>query len=164
MEKAYHSKKVREFLGKEGIFIFTMQGDKNQNQVSESRNNRIKYLLTKIFLEHTNLKAFRAFNKTLPDSLRSIRLKDYKCRNKEYRQYLFESNFFNNQRQKVIQQAVLKYNKTYFSKGITRQEANYFNSFIKGQNIKNTQLVTSDHFFAEKINSENVHNIILLNK
>jgi hypothetical protein len=66
MEKAYYSKQVCNFLSKNGIYISNTEGQKNQNQVSESINNHIKYLVSEIFLEKTNSKGFRTFSKTLP--------------------------------------------------------------------------------------------------
>lgn len=48
MEEAYRSKAVREFLISKGIFTSNTEGFKNQNQVSEAINGRIKYLVTEI--------------------------------------------------------------------------------------------------------------------
>lgn len=46
MEPAFSSTLVRNFLKKEGVEISSTIGAKNQNQVSESINERIKALLT----------------------------------------------------------------------------------------------------------------------
>ena len=159
MEETYHSEKVQKFLSNNKIYISTTEGVKNQNQVSESINNQIKYLVAQILLENTNSKLYREFNNQLPDKLRSIRKKVQRCQDKEYRKYLFESKFFKNQRQEVIQRAILEYNKRDFTKGITRREAQYYDSFIDGRTIDNTQLVNKKHMFAQKVQDENVASI-----
>lgn len=102
------------------------------------------------------MSGLRAFQKSLPEKLRSIREKNKKCQNREYRNLLFRSKFFRNKRQDVIREAILKYNKGSFISGMTRQEAQYYHSFIQGKTIDNTQLGRSDHILAQKIKEENV--------
>jgi len=159
MEETYHSENVQKFLSNKGIYISTTEGAKNQNQLSESINNRIKYLVAQILLDNTNSKDYREFYKKLPDKLRSIRKKVHRCQDKEYRKNLFESKLFKNQRREVIQRAILEYNKTDFTKGISRQEAQYYDSFIEGRTIDNTQLVKKKDMIAQKIQDENVASI-----
>ena len=159
LEETYHSKKVQQFLSNQGIYISTTEGVKNQNQLSESINNRIKYLVASKLLENTNSKAYREFSISLPDELRSIRKKVHRCQDKEYRKYLFESKLFKNQRQEVIQGAILEHNRKDFTKGISRQEAQYYDSFIDGRTIDSTQLVNKKDMFAQKVQDENVASI-----
>ena len=159
MEEAYHSEGVRYFLMTRDIFISTTEGRKNQNQLSEGINSRIKYLVAEMLTNNTNAWGYRAFLKSLPPKLRSMKKVSEKCRSKEYRDFLFKSRLFKHQRKEVIQQAILKYNKSNFCKGITKQEAQYYDTFIETPTIENTQLVESNHIFAQKIKDENISSI-----
>lgn len=159
MEQTYHSEKVQKFLSEEGIYISTTEGAKNQNQVSEAVNGRIKYLVAQILLEKTNSKAYREFYRTLPDDLRSIRKKVHRCQDQKYRKYLFKSELFKNQRQEIIQRSILEYNRTDFSKGMTRQEAQYYDSFVEGRTIDNTRLLKSNDTFARMVQEDNISSI-----
>lgn len=115
--------------------------------------------MAEILQEDTNSRAYRSFKQGLPDKLRSIYSKAAKCNNKEYRQHLFKSKLFKSKRHDIIQKAIIKYNKTSFSKGISRQEAQYYDSFIKSATIDSTQLVDSKHLLAQKIQDDNVASI-----
>ena len=159
MEEAYHSEGVRYFLMTRDIFISTTEGRKNQNQLSEGINNRIKYLVAEILTNNTNAWGYKAFLKSLPNNLRSMNKISDKCRSKEYRNLLFKSRLFKTQRKEVIQQAILKYNQSDFCKGITREEAQFYDTFIETPTIEETQLVKSDHIFAQKIKNENIASI-----
>lgn len=154
MEQAYHSNAVREFLKSHGTYISLTEGKKNQNQVSESINNRIKYLVTERMIEDTNSVAYRAFRKTLPDSLRSIRKKSQKCQDVDYRKHLFDSRFFKNKRKEVIEEAILKYNQSDFAHGIDRETAEYLDTFVAGRTIDNTRLVRSDSILAQTVKDD----------
>ena len=159
MEESYHSEKVQTFLGSKGIYISVTEGLKYQNQVSESINNRIKYLAAEISLEKTNPKAYREFVKSLPDKLRVIHRKAHRCQDRQFRKLLFESQFFKNQRQGIIQEAILRYNKSDFIDGITREEAQYYDSFVEGRTTENTRLVHSKDILANMIQSDNAASI-----
>jgi hypothetical protein len=106
MEQTYHSEKVQEFLSEKGIYVSTTGGSRNQNQVSESVNARIKYLVAHILLDNPNVRSYREFSKTLPENLQNIRKKSQKCNDNVYRKHLFNSNLFKNQRQQVIEEAI----------------------------------------------------------
>ena len=163
MEESYHSKKVIKFLEDHKIYISVTEGYKNQNQVSESINNRIKYLVTELLTNNTNSKSYRSFTKTLPENLRVIQKQGIKCQDKDYRKHLFKSKHFKNNRQNIIYEAILKYNKTPFTEGISREQAQYLDSFLKSPSIENTQLVESNHIFANKIKHDNITSIQQVN-
>ena len=156
MEETYHSEKVQKFLESEKIYVSTTEGRKNQNQLSESANNRIKYLVAQELISDTNSRAYREFSRSLPEKLRSISKKSQKCNDKEYRQHLFESKLFKNRRQEVIEKAIREFNNTDFIEGISRQEAQYYDNFIKGRNIENTRLVASKDMYAQVIKNDNI--------
>ena len=107
-EKAFHSKKVRQFLGEKNIYVSVTEGKKNQNQVSEAVNNQIKYLVASVLLEKTNSTGYRNFLKTLNESLKSIKPKEQRCRSKEFRKALFKSKFFNQQKMETIKKLTFK--------------------------------------------------------
>lgn len=159
MEYTYQSKKVRKFLEDHNVHVSTTGGTKYQNQVYEAVNSRIKYLTAEILLEDTNSRSYRKFKQSLPEELKSMHNKTDRYRSKEYRKCLFKSDFFKSHRHEVIQKAIIKYNKTDYSQGISRQEAQYYDSFIESTTIENTQLVSSDHLLAQKIQNENVASI-----
>jgi site-specific recombinase XerD len=159
MEQTYHSEKVQEFLSEKGIYVSTTGGSRNQNQVSESVNARIKYLVAHILLDNPNVRSYREFSKTLPENLQNIRKKSQKCNDNVYRKHLFNSNLFKNQRQQVIEEAILLYNKTPYTDGVTREEAQYYDSFVKGRDIDNTRLVRSDDNFSQLIQDDNISSI-----
>jgi len=159
MEETYHSAKVQLFLEEHKIFVSVTEGKKNQNQLSESINNRIKYLVTQLLIDDPNAKGYRQFYATLPDNLKLIQKTVTKCQDKQFRDFLFKSNFFKSNRQTIISDAILKYNKTPYIKGISRQEAEYYDSLIEHPNIENTNLVKSDHNIANQIKNENVISI-----
>ena len=70
MEQSYHSEKVSKFLESKGIYLSGTMGRKNQNQLSESLNNRVKYIVTQNMLKDTNAKGYREFAQTLPAKYR----------------------------------------------------------------------------------------------
>lgn len=159
MEPAFHSKNIREFLGEHNVHVSITKGVKYQNQVSEAVNSRIKYLVAEIMLEDANSWSYRKFKQSLPEDLKPIRLKIDRCRSKEYKKHLFQSEWFKSQQHEVIQQAIIKYNKTDYSRGISREEAHYYDSFIESANIDNINLVSSEHVLAQKIKNENIASI-----
>jgi site-specific recombinase XerD len=159
MEPALHSKNIREFLGDHNVHVSITKGVKYQNQVSEAVNSRIKYLVAEIMLEDVNSWSYRKFKQSLPEDLKPIRLKIDRCRSKEYKKHLFQSEWFKSQQHEVIQQAIIKYNKTDYSRGISREEAHYYDSFIESANIDNINLVSSEHVLAQKIKNENLASI-----
>ena len=59
----------------------------------------------------------------------------------------------------TITGAVIQYNKTEFASGITRQEAEYYNSKLEVKPFENTQLMTSDDLMTLKIRKENIKSI-----
>lgn len=158
MEEAFHSEKVQEFLGKQKIYISITEGEKNQNQVSESINNRIKSLVSEILLKNPNSKAYREFSNALPEKLKRINKKE-RYNNKKFRERLFKSRLFTSNSIKVIEEAITKYNSGDFTKGISREEAQYYDRFIKDRTIDNTRLVKSDHHLASLIKHDNIVSI-----
>lgn len=159
MEQSYHSEKVRKFLESKGIYLSGTMGLKNQNQLSEAINNRIKYLVAEKLIENTNATGYREFCKTLPEKYKLKLRKHVKCSDKEFRKLLFESKYFKNERQSVIQLAITTYNKSYFAEDITRQDAQYFDQFVKGRDISNTRLKRSDDVLSKIVEKDNIATI-----
>lgn len=71
MEPAFSSTLVRNFLKKEGVGISSTTGAKNQNQVSESINERIKALVT-LELVKKDSKSLRDWRKNVPSDLKGM--------------------------------------------------------------------------------------------
>ena len=159
MEYTYNSKKIRQFLKKENIYVSNTEGVKNQNQMSEAVNGSIKLLVTQLLIENTNTKAYRSFLSTLPDNLRSMYKKNQRCQDKEYRKCLFESKLFKDQQQYIIKQAIIRYNKRDFSKGMTREVAQFYDSFIEGRTIENMRLVKLDDIIARVVQNDSLSSI-----
>lgn len=104
MEPSFSSEKVVNFLKEEGIKKSTTLGSKNQNQVSEAINERIKALV-RLDLVKKDSKALRNWRKNVPSNLKLLSNIN-KSRNKEFRRLLFESAFFQNKRLEAISMAI----------------------------------------------------------
>jgi transposase InsO family protein len=153
MEPAFSSTLVRNFLKKEGVEISSTIGAKNQNQVSESINERIKALLTLKLVEKDS-KSLRDWRKNIPSDLKGMSsIRKYKT--KKFRQLLFISAYFQQKRFEVILAAIAEYNKKDFSAGISLVEAEYYNTKIVPKTKENLQLVRSNDLFGEKRKKEN---------
>jgi hypothetical protein len=153
MEPAFSSTLVRNFLKKEGVEISSTIGAKNQNQVSESINERIKALLTLKLVEKDS-KSLRDWRKNIPSDLKGMSsIRKYKT--KKFRQLLFISTYFQQKRFEVILAAIAEYNKKDFSAGISLVEAEYYNTKIVPKTKENLQLVRSNDLFGEKRKKEN---------
>lgn len=159
MEPSFNSEKVSKFLESNGIYLSSTLGGKNQNQLSESLNNRVKYIVTQNMLKDTNSKGYREFAQTLPAKYRFNLGKHFKCTDKEFRKLLFESKFFKDNRQSVIYDAIKEYNRTDFIEGITREQAQYYDRFVKGRDINNTRLIRSDDFMSKLVEKDNIDTI-----
>ena len=157
MEPAFSSDLVRKFLKREGVELSSTLGVKNQNQVSESINERIKALVT-LELVKKDSKLLRNWRKNIPSNLKSMS-NIRKSKNKEFRKLLFISEYFQRKRFEVIPAAIAEYNKKDFSAGISLAEAEYYNTKIVPKTKKNRQLVQSTDLFGEKVKQENIKSI-----
>lgn len=141
-EPAFSSKKIRTFLQESNIELFLTLGNKNQNQVSESINERIKTLVTKGLITK-NTEALREWRKNVPSKLKHLTINN-KSRNTEFHQLLFHSQLFKQEKINAITDAISQYNQTEFTSGISRQEAEYYNSKLEPKNSENIQLIKSN--------------------
>lgn len=157
MEPAFSSTLVRNFLKKEGVEISSTTGAKNQNQVSESINERIKALVT-LELVKKDSKSLRDWRKNIPSDLKGMS-NIRKSKTKKFRELLFVSAYFQQKRFEVIPAAIAEYNKKHFSAGISLAEAEYYNSKIVPKTKENFQLVQSNDLLGEKIKKENIKSI-----
>ncbi len=55
--------------------------------------------------------------------------------------------------------AISQYNQTEFTKGISRQQAEYYNSKLEPKNSENIQLIKSNDLMALKVKKENAESI-----
>lgn len=157
MEPAFSSTLVRNFLKKEGVEISSTIGTKNQNQVSESINERIKALVT-LELVKNDSKSLRNWRKNIPSDFKGMS-NIRKSKTKKFRELLFVSAYFQQKRFEVIPAAIAEYNKKDFSAGISLVEAEYYNTKIVPKTKENLQLVQSNDLFGEKIKKENIKSI-----
>lgn len=156
-EPTFKSQTLLDFLSSKNIKVSFTLANKNQNQVSESINKRIKTLVTKKLITQDN-KALRRWRKTIPNKYKVLRIFE-KSRNTEFRKLLFNSEFFEQNKVKAINHAISEYNQTDFTQGITRQEAEYYNNKLESKTFKDTQSVKSDDLMAQKIKKENQNSI-----
>lgn len=148
-EPTFKSQTLLDFLSSKNIKVSFTLANKNQNQVSESINEWIKTLVTKKLITQDN-RALRGWRKTIPNKYKFLKIVE-KSRNPEFRKLLFNSEFFEQNKVKTIHHAILEYNQTDFTQGITRQEAEYYNNKLESKTFKDTQLVKSDDLMAQKI-------------
>jgi len=100
----------------------------------------------------------RIWHKTILNKFKFLKINN-KSRNTEFRRPLFNSEFFKQKKIKVIINAISQYNQTEFTSGISRQEAESYNTKLETKNIDFVQLVKSDDLMALKIRKENVKSI-----
>ena len=156
-EPTFSSQLLLDFLFSKRVKVSFTLANKNQNQVSESINERIKTLVTKKLISQDN-KALRNWRKTVPKKYKHLKIVD-KSRNVEFRKLLFNSEFFEQKKIKVITDAISEFNQVDFTSGITRQEAEYYNNKLETKAFKDIQLVKSDDLIAPKIKKENQKSI-----
>lgn len=153
----FKSDNILQFLANRGIEVSFTGGNKNQNQVSEAINERIKTLVTKNLIIKDS-KALRNWRKTVPNKFKYLKINN-KSRNTEFRKLLFNSQYFEQKKIQAISCAISEFNKNEFSIGISRQEAEYYNTKLKSKTINDIQLVRSDSLIAAKIKKENIESI-----
>lgn len=120
-EEEYTTPQILKFFKEENIKVSVAISDKHQNQVSEALNNQIKYFTALSILdEHNDTKAFRKLINIQPDKF-NHKSKTRKAQDKKYRKWFFDSQYFR-------EKAIVKYNERQFVDGITRKEAEYYNT------------------------------------
>ena len=82
-----------------------------------------------------------------------------KARNKEYKKWFFNTEFFDKQALQAIESAISTYNQKEFTKGITRQEAEYYNTKIVGTPMEKLYLLKSTDDYANQIKRINTESI-----
>ena len=157
LKDEYTAKKVEQLLRKEGIERSAAIGSSHQNQVSESVNDQIKSLVVKI-VSANDTRPFRA--------LRSIQLPEFKGKsnttkagNSEYRRWLFSTEIFQQNAFSIIQDAIQVYNKQDFTTGVSRQQAEFYNTKIQPKTMENLHLVTSKDKLANQIKKINIEEV-----
>lgn len=150
----YTSPKVQEFCKKHNIELSVSSGDKHQNQVSESINDKIK-ALTILELINKDTRGLRALIKAQPSAFKGIS-KTHKSRSKEYRNWFFQNHYFQSQAFQAIEKAISQYNNQDFTLGITRDQAEFYNTKIKGKRLNEAHLVKSNNAFANCIKNTNI--------
>jgi transposase InsO family protein len=148
-EPVFSSQTVLDLLSSKEIKVSYTLANKNQNQVSESINERIKTLVTKMLITQDN-KSLRNWRKIVPNKYKHLRISN-KSRNVEFCKLLFQSDFFEQNKIKAITYAISEYNRTDFTLGISRQEAKYYNTKLETKAFEYIQLVRSDDLIATKI-------------
>jgi hypothetical protein len=152
----YSSPAVTKFLKEIGhrIEISFAVGDQHQNQVSESVNDKIRALTILEILSKNNT-GLRALVKTQPAHFKG-KSNTSKSQSKEYREWFFESHFFQTKAYEAIENAVISYNSQDFSADMTRDEAEFLNTKIKGKTIEELHLVKSKDELANRIRKGNI--------
>lgn len=148
----FRSEKILKFLDTEKIKLSSTIGSKNQNQVSESINEKIKALVTKFLIEKDS-KMLREWRKSVPTELKNLSINN-KIRNKKYRILLFKSEYFRKKRFQAISIVISEYNKRDFTKDMSREEAEYYNTKTRPKTFDN-----SKDLDAAKIKKENAKSL-----
>lgn len=133
-DPTFSSQSLLDFLSSKRVKVSFTLANKNQNQVSESINERIKTLVTKKLITQDN-KVLRNWRKTVPKKYKYLKIVD-KSRNVEFRKLLFNSEFFEQKKIKAITDAVSEFNQVDFTSKITRQEAEYYNNKLETKAFK----------------------------
>jgi integrase len=149
----YDRKPIRDFLERQEIAVSLAAGDRHQNQVSESINNRIKHETILHLISQDN-KSLRALVKTQPEQFKG-KSKESKAKSGDYRKWFFTTAFFKQNAFSAITKGIEKYNEREFATGMTRKSAEFFNSKIIGKNEEEFHLVHSKHEFANQIRLSN---------
>lgn len=152
-EPKFRSNRIKDFLEEEIIKISTTKGSKNQNQVSEAINESIKALVTRVLIEKDS-RLLRDWRKGLPKKFKYLPINS-KIRDTDYRKLLFQSEFFRKKRFQAIIDAIARYNKRDFSKNMTREEAEYYNTKTTSKSFETMQLLSSNSLDAPKVKKEN---------
>lgn len=161
-ENEYFTPRILKLFKKENIQLSLAVADKHQNQVSEAVNNQIKFSTVLYLLENDkNTKEFSNLVRIQPDKFKH-KLKTNKAQSKEYRKWLFKSEYFKKRAFNYIEKAILMYNERQFSTGITRKEAEYYNTKIN-PNEKIVLLKSSDDLSnkIKRLNVEAIQNVKL---
>lgn len=91
--------------------------------------------------------------KTVPKKFKFLKITN-KSRNIGFRKLLFNSEFFKQKKVQAIIDAISQYNQVDFTFGISRQEAEYYNTKLESKNIDSVQLVRSNDLMALKIKKD----------
>ena len=152
-EPAFSSEKIIKFLKPKNITISTTAGKTKRNQVSESTNHQVKSLVA-LELLREDTSALKNWRKLLPPKYKALSRKR-RAQTKGFRDLLFKSDLFLNRRYESIIKAIYTFNQKEFSDGITLEQAEYYNTKLKGKLLNDTQIVASNNLLARKVEKEN---------
>lgn len=160
LKAEYTGPEVKKVFVKENIEISSATGDRHQNQVSETINDKIKALLVlELFIKDT--RTLRALIKTQPATFKG-KTQVSKSRSSAYRKWIFSSAFFHLNAFAAIQNAIQTYNKQEFTSGISREHAEFYNTKIKGKTMANLHLVSSKDELANQVKKTNIEEFKLV--
>ena len=143
---AFSSDKVLDFLKTKEVEISLTL---DQNQVSESIHERIQALVT-LKLIQKDSRQLRNWRKTVPKKLK-LMSNTNKSRNQEFRQLLFESEYFQQKRFETIPNAISESNKVELPEKVEYSN-NEMTLTIKQENIQSIQKVENE--LRKILNSE----------
>jgi integrase len=157
----YISNNVKDLCNNYNVQLSNTENKPKNNQSIEAVNNQIKILICEEILKLKRTKDSRLFIQSLPINLKNI-LNKNKAKNKEFRNLLFTSNYFQNSLNlvSIIKQAVSQYNNRlsndYYLKklNLTRQQLELYNAFII---VNKTTKATQGSIKASFINKKNAN-------
>lgn len=82
-----------------------------------------------------------------------------KAKSKAFRNWLFQTDYLKTQANQLIQKGIIEYNSKEFTKGITRQEAEYFNTKLESKSPDTMTLVNSNDIRANAVRNINISDI-----
>lgn len=130
-----------------------------QNQDTQSQQGH-RMLETNIRLQET-VHTLQEQIKTLVEKQKILEQleQEKQAGSQTYRQWLFESEYFQKQSTQFIKKAIHAYNSKEFTTGITIQEAEYYNIKIPSKTKNEMALVSSNDIFANAIKNTNINEI-----
>lgn len=151
LAEEYNTDQIQKYLDKENIQISLSLSDKHQNQVSESVNDKIKYYtIFNILSSKKKPRTVRDLITSQPDKFKGKSSKT-RARDKDYRKWFFNTLFFRGQAFQSIESGIQIYNQQDLVKGMTRKEAEYYNTKIEGIPVDQVQLIKSTDDFANNL-------------
>lgn len=153
----YSTDNVKLFCIQNDIQLSLAHSKSFQNQLSESTINQLKFLTVLEALKKDS-KALRALITTQPAQFKH-KSNVSKAADQAFRQWLFESEYFQLNYTQFIQRAINVYNLKEYTTGITRKEAEYYNNKIESNTIQEMTLVSSNDIRANAIKNTNIHDI-----
>jgi integrase len=160
LKTEYTGPEVKKVFAEENIEVSSAIGDRHQNQVSETINDKIKALVVlELFIKET--RGLKALIKIQPANFKG-KTQVSKSRSSEYRKWIFSSDFFHLNAFVTIQNAIQTYNKQEFTSGMSREHAEFYNTKIRGKTPENVHLVASKDELANRVKKTNIEEFKLV--